>query len=190
MSSGIALIFMASGRSKRFGGDKLTYAIDGVPMAERCFRAVPEGLFSPVAVVTRSAAVAELAKRRGFIPVLNPATTDDTAVTIRLGLELANGSDGCAFAVCDQPYLTADSYRKLAAAFSARPDRIVALSWRGTRGNPVLFPSALFDELRALPPGGTGRQVIQRHQSLLSTVEVADGRELQDIDTLDCIAET
>ena len=174
---------MASGHSKRFGEDKLVTLIDGVPMAERCFRAAPEGVFDTVAVVTRSEAVAGLARGHGFAAVMNPDTTDDTAETIRLCLDAAQGSIGCVFAVCDQPWLTADSYRALAAAFAERPDCITALSWRGEPGNPVIFPAALFDELRALPPHGTGRQVIARHRSLLRLTEVGSELELRDIDT-------
>jgi len=174
---------MASGHSKRFGGDKLLTLIGGAPMAERCFRAVPTGVFDTVSVVTRSGAVADLAGRHGFAAVMNSDPTDDTAETIRLCVAAAEGADGCVFAVCDQPYLTADSYRALAAAFAAQPDCIAALSWQNRPGNPVLFPAALFDELRGLPPHGTGRQIIARHKPLLRLVEVSDELELCDIDT-------
>ena len=178
----LALIFMASGHSKRFGGDKLLTPIGGVPMAERCFRAVPAGVFDTVAVVTRSGAVAELARNHGSTVIMNPDTADDTAETIRLCVTAAEGADACVFAVCDQPYLTADSYRALAAAFTARPDCITALAWRGTRGNPVIFPAALFDELQNLPSGETGRFVIARHPELLRLVEAGSAMELRDID--------
>ena len=183
----LALTFMASGHSKRFGGDKLLTLIGGVPLAERCFRAVPGGVFDAVAVVTRSGTVAELAEKYGFAVVMNPDTTDDTSVTIRLCLEFAGNAAGCAFAVCDQPYLTPDSYRALAETFAAKPDCIAALSWNGARGNPVIFPTALFGELRSLPPGGTGGQVIDRHRALLRLAEVGDGRELRDIDRIEDI---
>ena len=179
-------IFLASGHSKRFGQDKLRYPLDGKNLCEHCFDALPPGLFRRVCVVARSDAVLALAARHGFMPVPNDDETDDTAVTIRRGLDaLPPDGDGVMFCVCDEPYLRPGSIARLRAVFMAAPNRIVRLSWHGTEGNPVIFPSSLLLELRALAPGESGRRVIESHRDLVTLVEAETARELCDIDRPD-----
>lgn len=180
----LGCVVMASGHSKRFGSDKLIYRLDGGTIAGRTLDALPPELFVRVLVVTRSEAVAELALERGFVPVMNSDTTDDTAQTIRLGIEnLPEDIDGCMFSVCDQPYLTRESIHALVSEFHAAPQKITALAFKGERGNPVIFPQSLLNELSSLPPNKSGSHVIRAHPERLSLVEVSSGRELFDIDT-------
>lgn len=180
----LGCVLMASGHSRRFGDDKLLFPLNGKPMAAHVMDALPEGLFVLSAVVTRSPEIAVLARQRRLTAVMNPDLTDDPAVTIRLGLgAMPTGLDGCLFAVCDQPGLRTRSIERMVAVFAADPQAVVILCYAGRRGNPVLFPSALFGELSALPPHMTGRQVLERHPERLFFVEAGDESELQDIDT-------
>ncbi len=180
----LGCVLMASGHATRFGGDKLLYPLNGKPLAAHIMDALPEGLFACAAVVTRNPEIAALAQARGLTAVINPDLNDDPAVTIRLGLEaMPPGLDGCMFAVCDQPGLRTASIGKMGEAFRADTRRPVILGYSGRRGNPVIFPSALFEELAALLPHQTGRQVLQKHPQRLIVVEAQDESELQDIDT-------
>ena len=180
------LHFMASGHSTRFGSDKLVYPLRGIPMVCHALDSLPRRLFDNVVVVTRSDYVAKLAKSRGFFAVKNPDTANDMAVTIRLGLyAMPDNIDGCMFSVCDQPYLTEESIIRLAAAFFRQPQSIVALSWKGVRGNPVIFPSSMFNELRCLPSYATGKYVIDRHRDRVVLVDASAKEELWDIDRPD-----
>jgi CTP:molybdopterin cytidylyltransferase MocA len=179
----LGCIILASGHSKRFGSDKLLYPMNGLPICEHCFSAVSRVLFHKTAVVTRSDAVAALAGKYGFQAVINPDTTDDTAATIRLGMNvMSTDLDGVMFCVADQPFLKTESIRSLEQAFRREKHRIVRLAWRGRAGNPVLFPSFLFSELRSLPSGESGRYVIDRHPELVTLFDAQDERELKDID--------
>ena len=183
MALRLACIFLASGHSKRFGGNKLLADYNGKPMADHIFSRFPSELFNQVVAVTRYANVAVSAAQHGFTIAENDDTTDDIAKTIRLGLAaLAPGADGCMFSVCDQPALSAESIEKLVRAFSAAPERIIALGHNGNRGNPVFFPAALFPELAALEPNQSGGAVIKRHKALLDIVEAIDPLELCDVD--------
>jgi molybdenum cofactor cytidylyltransferase len=182
----LGCIFMASGHSIRFGSDKLVYPLCGIPMICHALDSLPKGLLDTVAVVTRSDYVAKLAKSRGFFAIKNPDASNDTAITIRLGLyAMPEYIDGCMFSVCDQPYLTGESIIRLTEAFFRQPNSIVALSWRGIRGNPVIFPSSLFNELRCLPSYATGKYVIDRHRDKLVLVSAFAREELWDIDRPD-----
>lgn len=48
---------------------------------------------------------------------------------------------------------------------------------------PVVFPSAYFDDLSALPPKNGGNTVIQNHREHVRLLPVTQHYELADIDT-------
>lgn len=178
----LSAVIMASGHGKRFRGDKLSARVEGVPMLERLFMTVPRELFRTVAVVARERALLELAEDYGLLGVFNGDETDDTAVTIRLGLDsAAPGSAGCMFLVGDQPWLSQDTLVDLCRRFYSSPESICLPVCRGRRGNPVIFPKAYFEELKNLPPHGKGRTVIDRHPHAVLERET-EAKELRDID--------
>ena len=179
----LGCIFIASRQSKRFQGNKLLSEFNGRPMIETVLGNFPCELFNQTIVVTRYAEVAVTAAQRGFTVVENDGADDSVARTIRLGLDaLTPNLDGCLFSVCDQPLLTARSIQAIVDEFIAHPGAIVALGYRGKRGNPVLFPRALFSELGALAPGQSGGAVVAAHMPLLRIVETKNRLELVDID--------
>ena len=98
--------------------------------------------------------------------------------------------DGILFGVCDQPWLTPESVNALLEAFQSHPDRIYSLCYGERRGNPALFPSALFPELLALTGDTGGGQVIRRHKELLHLVSATHPRELFDIDRPEDLPQT
>ena len=55
-------------------------------------------------------------------------------------------------------YFLINSYKK---------DTILALSYDGKRGNPVIFPSSLYNELISLNIDETGQKVINAHLDIL-----------------------
>ena len=185
----LACIFLASGHSTRFGRDKLTFPVNGKPLCVHAFESLPPGFFEETVVVTRDPGVAQLAEEHSFRAVMNRDTTNDPAITIRLGIEaLSIAADGVMFCVCDMPCLRPESIQAMAEEFAHDPSRIVRLSWQGRMGNPVLFPAALLDELRSLPAGKSGRYVIEQNPEPVRAVEALEERELHDIDTLEDLA--
>ena len=92
--------------------------------------------------------------------------------------------DGVLFAVCDQPFLTTESIKRLINSFLESPDYIHALSWQGTRGNPVIFPKPCFPALLALAGDTGGGAVIRAHPELLRLTEASSPRELRDVDCI------
>lgn len=178
----LSAVVMASGHATRFGSNKLLAPVEGIPMIQRLFQTLPRDCFARIVVVTREEAVLALARNHGLTAVYNNDQENDTAKTICLGLaHLAPGSAGCMFLVGDQPWLTTETIRDLCRRFQAQPDRI-HLPVHGTRrGNPVLFPAALFPELQGLPPHGQGKLVIRQHPDLVVPRQT-DPRELWDVD--------
>lgn len=61
----LGAVLMASGARRRFGGNKLLHPVDGVPMVERVFAAVPAELFIRACVVSCYPDILVLAGERG-----------------------------------------------------------------------------------------------------------------------------
>lgn len=179
----LGAVLMASGFGRRFGGNKLLVPVDGVPMVERALSALPTALFDRAVAVSAHPAILALAEAAGFLPVFNPGAVEGRAASIRLGLERLEDMDGVLFAVCDQPWLRRESVERLLADIAAHPDHICALGFGGRRGNPAVFPRALFPELLALSGEEGGGKVIKAHRDLLRLTEAADPRELLDVDS-------
>ena len=175
----IGCVILASGESVRFGSNKLLADFCGKPLLIHLLDALPGGLAT--VVVTRSAAVCELAKAKGFRCLLHrqPEVRD----TIRLGLAALPEIDGCLFCVGDQPLLTAETIQKVVDAYREDPTRIVRAAYGERQGNPALFPPSLYGELATLAEGEAGVTVIRRHPELVRTVQAAFAEELADVDT-------
>lgn len=178
----IGLVLMASGAGSRFGGNKLFADVEGRPLVDCAMDAYPPALFHRAVVVSRYPALLMLAGARGYHCVPNHGADEGISASIRLGLAEMDQTEGILFAVCDQPWLTADSVKRVLAAFEAQPDRIAALAWQGKKGNPCLFPAAFYGELAALTGDQGGGAVIKAHPEALFLVEAAHSRELHDID--------
>lgn len=178
----LGCLVMAAGNGARFGGNKLAAQVEGKSLICRALDAVPAGFFHQVTVVTQYEAVAELARERGFAVLENPHPDWGISHTICLGTRAMKDCDGILYLVADQPLLRRDSVERVTAAWKRTPDRIVGAGHQGRRGNPNLFPKALFPELLALTGDKGGSAVIKQHSDLLTLVEVAE-EELTDCDT-------
>lgn len=181
----IGIVLKASGKSKRFGSNKLLADFHGKPLI-RCaldtIAALKDDAFLVSAVaVTRSAHVQKLCLAQGLPCIFHdlPHLND----TIRIGLDHLISADACIFLQGDQPLLTADSIKALILAFIKDQRFIYRLSYEGRPGSPALFPASLFPELLDLPEDCGGNVVIRRHPEMVRLVPCADASELIDADT-------
>lgn len=180
----VGAVLMASGAGSRFGSNKLLHPVEGRPLIQRAFAALPAALFDRAVVVSRYPEVLSLAAQAGYHAFENPFADLGQSRSVTLGLAAVEDLDGALFAVCDQPWLTTESIKHLLNSFQESPDCICALSWGGKRGNPALFPREFYPELFALTGDAGGGAVIRAHPDRLVLVEAADPRELRDVDTL------
>ena len=183
LNIGLSAVVMAAGRSLRFGSNKLTAPVEGLPMIERLFQNLPATLLQKIVVVARDTQVLKLAEHYGFATVLNDDLENDPALTIRLGMEtVEKDSKGCLFLVGDQPWLSKKTILRLGDSFLKKPGYIhVPVNREGKRGNPVFFPEKVFCELKKLPPYHRGKTVIGSHPEIVIEQEV-ESLELSDVD--------
>jgi molybdenum cofactor cytidylyltransferase len=188
----IAAIILAAGRSTRMGSHKLLAPMpDGRPMiAHTAAHVVAAGL-SPVIAVTGHQAEAVTDALDGAVSIAHaPNFTAGLSASLRAGLA-ALPADVAGVLVClgDMPLVSPATLRRLVAAFDPTEGRAIIIPTHGgQRGNPVLWPRALFAELAALTGDTGGRQLLTRHAELVAEVAVDDDGVLQDFDTPESLA--
>ena len=179
----IGCVVMAAGSASRFGENKLVADLYGKTLISRALDAVPSEKLEAVCVVTGYDEVEKLAQSYGFRCVRNDCPGEGISRTVRLGTEALQGECGAIlYLVSDQPLLRRESVALLLAFFRANPDRIVAASHAGERGNPCVFPAKYYPELCALKGDTGGGGVIRAHGDDLLLFEL-DEKELLDADT-------
>ncbi|RPJ03877.1 MAG: hypothetical protein EHM36_11620, partial [Deltaproteobacteria bacterium] len=90
---------------------------------------------------------------------------------------------GFVIALGDQPLLKKRTINALIHAFDPGEGEIVVPSYRGRKGNPVLFDRAYRKELLKLAGDVGGRTVIDRHPERIVRVRTRSEAVVRDIDT-------
>ena len=210
----IHIIYMAAGNSRRFGSNKLFYELDGKPMyrhlldrlaeiKNRYNKSKSDSWTIDITVVTR---YREILDYCACIPdchaVISPDSEKGISYTIKAGImavqeqkkpEKTSGSlhntaepeDYYMFAVADQPYLKSQSVIKLIDKVLENKGNkrlVFSLRCRDAVGNPCVFHSSLIPQLLSLEGDKGGRSVAKKYDCVY--VDIADERELMDIDTL------
>jgi len=174
-------ILLAAGEGKRFGGNKLLTKLNGVPILEHILKALPTSKFADCAIVAADSKIFKLAGKYGIGGVINDKPELKLAHSIRVGIEQMGDIDACMFLVCDQPNLTRVTLIDMVDSYVS--GSILSLSFHGKRGNPVIFPAFLLEELSNLSINENGVCVINRHSEILKLYDIADEKQLVDIDT-------
>ena len=86
------------------------------------------------------------------------------------------------------PRVSAGLIDQLIAAFDPQGRGIVVPTWRGKRGNPVLWSSAFFAEMAQVAGDVGARHLIGQHTAAVAEIEAADDASLIDIDTPEALA--
>ena len=210
----IHIIYMAAGNSRRFGSNKLFYELDGKPMyrhlldrlvgiKNRYNKSKSDSQTIDIAVVTR---YREILDYCACIPdchaVISPDSEKGISYTIKAGImavqeqkklkkssevthHTAETEEYYMFAVADQPYLKSQSVIKLIDKVLENKGNMksgFSLRCGDTVGNPCVFHSSLIPQLLSLEGDKGGRSVAKKYDCVY--VDIADERELMDIDTL------
>ncbi len=177
----IAIILEAAGNSTRYGSNKLLHIMDdGRPMVCRVIDAAGVQASCRKILVTQYEEVAALAQ--GFEVVMNRHPELGISHSMQLGIEAAGDADAYLFCVCDQPWLTVESIRKLLDTYRLGSAGIVSLAWQGRMCNPKIFSARYRDDLMSLNGDTGGRQIIAAHADDLLLVEAGSEAETLDID--------
>lgn len=188
--SGIELIVMAAGLSRRFGSNKLMADFRGSPLASRIFEAIRSAGCAPgaVTVVWHDPDIAVLAETYGFNTCFNPGSEEGQAVSIRLGLAASKEADAYMFLTADQPLLRRQTISGMLKSFPAGQGKIMMAAYRGNAGNPVIFDKKYKASLMQLKGDTGGKQIIRQHPEAVVWYEVEYAEELMDVDHAEDLA--
>jgi molybdenum cofactor cytidylyltransferase len=166
----VAAILLAAGTSSRFraaGGErstKLAAPLAGKPLVRHAAEAALASLARPVVVVTgHDQAVVERALAGLDVRFAhNPGYEQGLSSSLKTGIAALPGSvAGALILLGDMPAVTPALIDRLIAAFSARPDALVAAPFvEGRRGNPALLARALFPSVAALAGDEGARKIL------------------------------
>jgi molybdenum cofactor cytidylyltransferase len=193
----IAALVLAAGQSSRMGGaNKLLADVRGQPMVAHAVQAALASKAAALAVVTgHMAAEVERAVKAaaGGRPVRfihNPDYAAGLSTSLAAGVAaLGEDIDGAVVCLGDMPRIGPGVIDRLIAAFDPLEGRAICVpTYRGKRGNPVLWDKRFFPEMRGVAGDVGARHLIGAHGEVVAEVEMADDGVLIDVDTPQALA--
>ena len=184
--SKVSGIIMASGCARRMNAQKLLMPVDGVPVLERVVRAAVASRLKEVLVIYQDDSVGAIVEKYPVKAIHNPNALLGQSESIKVGVAKAdNGAEGLMFLVGDQPFMRPEIIDGLIGLFEKNPQRIVLPKYLDKRGNPVLFPVGLKEDLAKIQGDTGGREVINNRHDLVSELFIDDENAGFDMDTLE-----
>ena len=180
----ISGIILASGFSKRMEQEKLLLPVGGVALVERVIQAAQASRLDEVILIYQKREIEKIGRKYGIKAVHNPRADEGQSAAIKLGIHTAQPeTDAFMFMVGDQPFLNPSTINILIDTFQQDPHSIIVPVYNNTRGNPVLFPSAMKELLLALDGDRGGRVLIDSMPDRVKQVHIEEELAGADIDT-------
>ena len=184
----IGAILLGAGQSRRMGAiNKLLAEIDGAPMIARALDATLASSVAPVVVVTGHEAdrVRAALADRDVTFAHNPDYAEGLSTSLAAGLaSLPNDCDGVVICLGDMPRIKSGHIDRLVAAFDPVEGRAICVpTWRGKRGNPVLFARRFLTEMVDVRGDVGARHLIGEYEDLVAEVAMEDDGVMIDVDS-------
>ena len=185
-SNRVAALILAAGASARMGRPKQLLDWEGRPLVRAAAEVALSAQLDPLLVVI-GGAQAQMAEALAALPlrmIANPDYAAGQSTSLRTGVAaLDQDVDAVVVLLGDQPFVTATIVKQLVAEWQASGAAIVAPTYAGQRGNPVLFARSVFPELLAIQGDQGARGVLAADRARVRLVAFDDPRPLTDIDT-------
>ena len=179
-------IILAAGASTRMGRPKALLTLGGVSFLEHAIRLLAP-LCDPIILVLgyhREEIESTLANRPGLRIAINPNPARGMISSLQCGLAAATLTDsGAIFTVVDCPAVRPETARAVLDAFLHRRVAVAVPVFNGKRGHPVCISATVARDLLAASPNEPARDIVARHRTPLSLVEVNDPGAVTDADT-------
>ncbi|HSC95456.1 MAG TPA: nucleotidyltransferase family protein [Burkholderiales bacterium] len=179
----IAAILLAAGAGTRFGGEKLQHPLDdGVAIAAHAARNLLAATPDVIAVVRwGDFPLYDMLEQEGCQVTMFQRAERGMGASLAHGVAQARGADGWVVALADMPRIQPATIRSVISALQEGA-LIAAPVYKGERGHPVGFGSALREELLALDGDQGARALLERHRDTVQLIECDDPGILVDID--------
>ncbi len=183
----VSIILLAAGSSSRLGHSKQLLDIEGSPLLLQSTKVALESRVKNVLVILGANEVPhrEVIHDLPVSIISNHFWKSGMGSSIKAGLNhlvrKAPDTQAVIIMVCDQPSLTANHLRQLIQKYRETKSPIVASSYAGTAGVPVLFSRAFFSNILMLRDGEGAKKIIQQFPGQILTIEFPEG--VFDLDT-------
>ncbi len=146
----VRVCVLAAGTSTRFGATKLVRHLRGKPLVQHALFAAQGACKGWVTLVVGHDEEAVVAASAGLSDniVVNREHQLGIGSSISAGIRACrDGADAILIMLADQPLITAAHLSELIDNWSGADNEIVASSFEGIAGPPILFPKNAFDAL-------------------------------------------
>lgn len=196
-----AAIILAAGSSSRMGSGrhKLLLPLHDRPVLAHVLDAVLASQARPVVLLLGNqveqvrAHIASYVTHPDLSIIENTDYLQGMSTSMRLGIQTLQTYgytklsdkeiDSALVLLGDQPLITAQDIDTLIVTYRTTGKRIIAPTYEGKRGNPILFDASLFPELLEVTGDEGGHSVLERHRDEIATVEMGNPLANIDVDT-------
>ena len=176
----ISGLILAAGLSRRMGRPKQEIMLRGRPMLTYAVDSFLASKAGEVLVVIRPGALWRGPAEARV--VVNPRPSDGMSSSLRVGLRsLDPRTEGVLVGLGDKPALLVSTIDALIQASRESHAGIVVPTYRGSRGNPVLFDRALFPRLLRLRGDQGARELVRRDAASVQELAVDDPGVILDV---------
>jgi molybdenum cofactor cytidylyltransferase len=182
-----AIIILAAGPSSRLGKPKQNLVYQGKTLLQRAIKAGLDSTCNTITVVLGANldSIRPTIKDSRVHIIYNQDWEEGMASSIRIGIskirQLEAKTTSVILMLCDQPFVDASLLNQLVQKKSLKG--IVASSYNGIIGAPVLFDAAYFDELLLLEGQEGAKKLLLKYPDDIDTVSFPLG--IIDIDTME-----
>lgn len=179
------IVILAAGSSTRMGEPKQLMKYKDKTFLQHIIDEAIEAHLKPVICVTGSQSdlITNSISIMGVLIVYNEHWSEGMGSGISAGIKqlLPTEVDSVILAVSDQPYVSADLFRTMVGWKEKSGKGIVACTYAGTLGTPVLFTRDYFDRLQSLNGDQGAKNIVKLNLPDVCPVEFEKGNV--DIDT-------
>ena len=164
------IIYLASGNSRRFKGNKLLFPFQNKPLYQHALDLILKE-YDHVIVVSQY----------DEMGILCLESINGLSYSIKAAVDYLNTLEKpfrMIFMVADQPYISMNTIDKLMHT----KHKLASCAYKDKVGNPTLFDSSYIPELLLLKEDQGGRKVLNKHPDEVEYIQVENVRELYDID--------
>ena len=187
-----AAVVLAAGRSTRMKANKLLADLNGKPLLATTIEQIQASGVDEIVVVTGhdAEAVAAVLSHTKVVIIHNPQYASGLSTSVRCGIAAVKNFDAAFICLGDMPLIRAADMQRMMLKFNAAPGRIViAPTYRGQLGNPVLWGSKHFAALMALEGDRGARRLLETQREQITEIAVEHDGILLDADTPEALAE-
>ncbi len=179
------IIILAAGNSSRMGEPKQLMMYNNKTFLQHIIGEAINALLDPVICVTgyQSDLISESISDLEATVVYNERWSEGMGSGISAGIKqvLLSDVDSVILTVSDQPHVSSDLFRMMLEMKAQSGKRIVACSYAGTLGTPVLFSKEYFNQLKSLNGNQGAKNIVKLNLPDVCSVEFEKGNI--DIDT-------